>query len=399
VSRILFCWEIGGGLGHLFRLLHIGLELREKGHHILWALPRSEHAERILHHQGFRFDEAPVWRPPPKSFPLSLNYAQNLLRNGYWHSGSLRQNLIGWRRHLDSQRPDLVLAEHAPTALLAARGTGIPLAAIGTGFSVPPLTSPMPGLQGWFPIPESHLMNAERVFLEAANPVLQEMGQSPLCAVADIFQDVELFLCTFPEFDHYLSRTDPTYHGPVIYSSKETAPQWPSKSNDNIFVYLKSRDRAFQPVMELIRKSRLPTLAFVPDLDESKRQAFQQAHCIISSQPVDLRSARDRCRFAITCGGHNTGASMLLDGIPLLLCPRHLEQAVWAWRISKQGLAVMIDYFDPKPDYDGKIQVMLDCGTLQKQAGSLATKYSQDNPGERLERIAGRCAVLAGEHP
>jgi UDP:flavonoid glycosyltransferase YjiC (YdhE family) len=357
-------------------------------------LPAIEHAEQILRNHGFDYDQAPSWNPPPQFFPLSQNYAQNLLRNGYWHADSLRQNLMGSRRLLEVRGPDLVLAEHAPTVLLAARAAGIPRAAIGTGFALPPLTSPMPGLQAWFSIPEKHLLRKERTFLDTVNPVLREIGHSPLSAVADIFQGAEIFLCTYPEFDHYEHRENMTYWGPIIHSAQETTPQWPSGSADNIFVYMHSRDKAFRPLMDLVRRMQLPTLAFVPDLTERERRSLEGDGCVISPQAVDLRSARDHCRFAVTSGGHNAGALMLLQGIPLLLCPRNLEQEVWAYQISRQGLAVVISYFDLEPDYEGKISTMLNPGALADRVRVLSGKYRSIAPQEGIRRITNQCIAL-----
>jgi UDP:flavonoid glycosyltransferase YjiC (YdhE family) len=234
------------------------------------------------------------------------------------------------------------------------------------------------------------------MFLDTVNPVLKEIGHSPLSEVADIFQGAEVFLCTHPEFDHYGHRANMTYWGPVIYFAEEAVPQWPSESGDNIFIYMNSWHRAFQPLIDLVRKMKLPTLVYSPDFTDNEHHSLEGRSCVISLQPVDLRSARDHCRFAVTSGGHNTGALMLIQGIPLLLCPRHLEQAVWAYRISNQRLGVMISHFDSTPDYEGKMGRMLDPGGMTDRVRTLSQKYLPIAPQEEIRRIAERCIALAG---
>lgn len=392
--RILCCWELGGGLGHLFRLLPLGREFADRGCDVIYALPHTTGAEMLRGDHRCRVVQSPVWQPPPRSHPLSQTYAQNLLRNGYWHRESLQDQLKGWLGVFEACQPDLVVAEHAPSALLAVRKAGLPRAAIGTGFSLPSLMTPMAGLQPWFTLPEHHLLKIEREFLDCVNPALADVGAAPLAAVSEIFEGAERFLCTLPELDHYGARPDERYYGPVLYTSESFEADWPSDNRDNILVYLRPESRFFHPIIELLKEMRLPAVAFAPGVSEAERRRLGGETLSISPHPVNLKTAAVHCRLMIGHGGHNTGALMLLAGVPLFICPMQLEQAVWAYRICAQGLGAMVNFLDPEPDFKGKTESLLCARTVANHVRSFAGKWASFDPAKQVEETVEQC--LAG---
>ena len=180
--RILCCWEIGAGYGHLYRLFPLVEELINKEIEVLIVTKDLSRTKSIFDPLGVTCFQAPSIQTPPRQFPFSINYAQNLLRNGFWHTPSLQARLREWLELFDQFQPDLILAEHAPAALLAARLAGLRRAVIGTGFTIPPSVSPMPTIQPWFPVPRTRLIQSEEEFLSGVNPVLVEMGGKPFDA-------------------------------------------------------------------------------------------------------------------------------------------------------------------------------------------------------------------------
>ncbi len=392
--RILFCWEFGGGLGHVYRILPVGAEFLKQGCEVILAAAGLNPALKRQFPE-FSFVQPPAWELPPQPLPLSQNYGENLLKNGYRDADSLRKHLNAWAGLMDSHQPDLVVAEHAPTALIAARSKGIPRAAMGTGFSMPPLTDPMPGLQPWFKIPDQLLGLKEQKFLDTVNPVLKSAGCAPLASVADIFQESDRLLCTYPEFDHYPARENMPYQGPVVYSSPDIKPQWPSESHDNVFLYLNSDNRFLLPILAQLKILGLPVLAYIPGLTDLERQSMERSRLRIIPDPVNLADAGQRCRFAVSQGGHNTGALMLLQGVPLLLCPRQMEQAIWAYRIEEQDLGVMFSFFDQEPDYKRKIETILSSDRVRNRVRTLSIKYGRPDPRKRVEQLASRCIKSA----
>lgn len=353
-----------------------------------WESFLQDHAEQIV--------QAPIWQAPRKSHPLSQTYAENLSRNGYWHKDSLQDQLKGWLALLEDCRPDLILAEHAPSALLAARHANLPRAAIGTGFTIPPLEEPMPGFQPWFALPKQYLQESEQAFLDCVNTVLRELGAAPLHAVADIFEGAVRFLCTFPELDHYGVRADAAYCGPVIYTPQDRKESWTSNARDNVFIYLHANNPFFRPIIARIKEMQQPTVAFVPGLSDDERHSLQAGTLTIVNDPVNLKAAASHCQLMICHGGHNAGTLMLLAGVPLLICPSQLEQAIWAYRICEQGLGVMFNYFDSHPDIGKKLESAFTFPV--KPVADFAKKYDQFDSRVVVGDVASKCLELVGIH-
>ncbi len=395
MTRALFCWELGDGFGHLFRLAPIGQELVNRGCQVAYGIPDVIHGVACLRNHASKILRAPIWQTPPNVHPLSQTYSQNLLRNGYWHKESLHRQLRGWFTLFDVCQPDVILAEHAPTVLLAARKSGTPCIATGTGFSLPPLTTPMPGLQPWFTLPERYLIKCEKEFLSCVNPTLQDLGIPALTAVADLFEGAVQMLCTFPELDHYGARPDTRYWGPVVYTPQDKEATWPSGKRDNVFLYIKPEHRFFRQIIYLLKEMGLPTLVFAPGLDHEEQRALQGENLSISSHPVNLKTAATHCRLMISEGGHNTGVLMLLTGVPLFICPGQLEQAVWAHRVSEQGLCMTTGFFDPTADLKTRLEAMLSAGGVEDRTRSFAAKYAAFDPAKQVAEIAGQCLALS----
>ncbi len=395
MTRVFCGWELGGGLGHLFRLAPIGAELAKRGCRVSYAIPDITHGAPFLQNHADQILQAPVWQAPPNAQPLSQTYPQVLLRSGYWHRDALEKQLRGWLALFDAAQPDLLAAEHAPTALLAARMVGLPRAAIGTGFSLPPLTAPMPGLQPWFAIPDKYLGEREQEFLDCVNPTLKALGAPALTAAAEIFDGAERLLCALPELDHYGARADTRYWGPVLYTAEDCEPPLPSDERDNIFLYIKPTHRLFRPVVRLLKETGLPTLAFAPGLDADEQRALSSENFSVTVQPVNLKTVAARCRLMISHGGHNAGAFMLRAGVPLFICPMEVEQAVWAYRLRAQGLADAVNFFNPERNLKHKIESALSENAASQPVREFASRYATLDPGKQIAAIVEQCLFAA----
>ena len=81
------------------------------------------------------------------------------------------------------------------------------------------------------------------------------------------------------------------------------------------------------------------------------------------------------CGAAITQGGHNATALLLLGGMPPFLCPSHLEQQLLAYRLQEQGLALTVNYMNPAPDFSSKLDTL----ASGRGPGSSARAFSDDH--------------------
>src|SRR5438093_741056 len=119
------------------------------------------HAERFLGRRGFALLQAPVWLSEKRGLDLPVSYAEMLANFGFLDRAGLTGMAKAWRQLYTLVQPDLLVIDHAPTALLAARGTGTRRVLFGTGFCSPPRTSPIPSLRPWLNMSPERLLQSE----------------------------------------------------------------------------------------------------------------------------------------------------------------------------------------------------------------------------------------------
>ena len=341
---VLIAWELGGGYGHHYRISALADACRRVGAApVIAAAGGRRRLEPVAHDHPVI--EAPVMVPPPRRFPLSLSYAGNLLRNGWWHSDTLTGAVRGWLDLFEKTCPDRVIAEHAPAAVVAARIAGLPCTMVGTGFTVPPQASPLPSLHPWLAVPTPVLQRTERDFLDAISPLCAMYGFAPPQTAADLFRHADRLACCDPETDHYAAARRSSWIGPVLESATGVA----AATSPEIFVYLKAGNRFLEPMLAAVAATGRPALAHIPGMQPADRARHASATLTISEQPVDLSTVAPSCRLAVTDGGFNTAAFFLAAGVPLLCCPGWLEQACLAWQLATRGLARTFNFTTAAP--------------------------------------------------
>ena len=136
--KVLYAWEIGEDLGHVTQFLPLAFELRRRGHDVVTALRELPRAEEIIGRHGITMLQAPIWQgellDPPQ---LPISYAEILFFYGYLDASRLVAMIKAWVALISLVGPDIIIADHAPTALIAARVLGIPRATMGAGFFHP----------------------------------------------------------------------------------------------------------------------------------------------------------------------------------------------------------------------------------------------------------------------
>jgi hypothetical protein len=132
MARFLLSWEFGGGLGHAGRFKPLAQALMQRGHQVDLMLRDIVHTRALLADLDVRVLQAPVWLHQTVGVPTpTISLAEILMGNGYLQAGTLAGLVAGWQTVMDMLRPDVVVADYAPTATIAARIAGIPVATVG----------------------------------------------------------------------------------------------------------------------------------------------------------------------------------------------------------------------------------------------------------------------------
>ena len=135
MNMILLTWELGAGMGHLANLAPLAAGFVERGHRVVAALSDLSHADQAFAGLPVSFLQAPSRaRPAGRGDNRARTFAHILRDHGFADAGELRTRVEAWRNLYESVHPDLVVFDHSPTALLAARGLPLRRVLIGTGF-------------------------------------------------------------------------------------------------------------------------------------------------------------------------------------------------------------------------------------------------------------------------
>jgi hypothetical protein len=292
-------------------------------------------------------------------------------------------------------KPDLLIVDHGPTALLAAQGMGIRTVLLGNGFYVPPPVDPMPSMQPWLRVPETRLRASENKALETANAVLDGLGIEPLKSIPQLFDVKENFLCTFAELDPYRDGRDQAqYWGPINIGEWGAKPPWPSGEGKKVFAYLSKEAPDLEKILQTLSALACRSLVYVSRIAEAMVKKYSSSRLKFSSEPVDMDYVRSTCDGAVCHGGPGTTTALLLAGRPLLLLPLNLECVLLARSVEKQGSGLTIRPGQKGADYGKAIMRLLEEATFTVSAEAFAQRYADLDQKAQLEAMVERCEQI-----
>ncbi len=403
MHRFLFAWELGGGLGHTGHVVAAAKALQAAGHTCALALRDLRGLATI--DPG---PEIPVWQAPVCIHRYDglqeppLNYAEVLMRFGYLDKAMLSGLVRGWRELMRITGTDIVVADHAPSAILAAKTLGLRCAALGNAFTVPPLVSPTPGMRPWLQVPPGRLAGSDKNVLDNINQVLQEFGVPALRQLYEMFEVDDIVITNFVELDHY-ARLRPaadlervSFCGPIgAQVANAVAPPWPadSKNSKRIFAYLKPDYPHLAATLAALAACGEPCVIYGLGAD-NKALPANAANLHVSAQPIDIARAGAECTMGI-CHAGGTSAMLLHAGCPLLLLPTQLEQYLEGARISELGAGLVVNPEEKQPDIAGALTRLLADAQFAQHAKEFAARYRAWSPDKILSNTVARLIAAA----
>jgi len=354
-------------------------------------------AGAVFGEKRFSFFQAPFRiGGPARAILPTLTYAHILHNVGFEDAQQLATLTAAWRQLYELVKPDLIIFDHSPTALLAARGIIARKCIVGSGFFIPPDESPLPTLSPGHSGNLEELLRDETRILSTMNGVAKRWDQRPLERITQLYSEVdESFLLTFQELDHYPHRRPATYWG-SWNNTAGAAPKWPSGSGKRIFAYLKSTPTA-PDILRFLNELGKPTIAVMPEMDHSLRQHLDAPTLRIENHPLDLHAAARDCDLAILNGNYASTVCIMLGGKPTLQIPMYLEQTIFAKRVSALGAGLDVD---PRKIHEvaGGLQRLLSQDRFTAAAREFAQQYCGFDVQAQLGRIIDRIERLVVRH-
>ena len=377
MAHIHLCWELGGGLGHAGRLKMLAQALLERGHRVSMSLRDLVQTHRVLADLDVPVYQAPVWLHQAMGVPpAQASLAEILFMCGYLDPGALRGMVRGWRTLFDQLRPELVVADYAPTAILAARSLGLPSASVGIGFYSPPPGRALPPLRDWEAIPAARLQGAEARLLQTANTILEEHRAPPLQWGAELLLGDQQLLCTWPELDHYGRQPDgQRWLGPSFLPQTGEKPQWPAGEGPKVFAYLKSAHPDHEPLLKALVAEGCRVLCYLPEIAAGRPPPVTSPLLHYAKAPVSLQEAYREAALCICHAGEATLVQALLAGVPVLLLPMQAEQFLMSRQVDHTGAGLNAAMLARPVDWRRQLRRMLEEDGWRQAAQAFALRY------------------------
>jgi hypothetical protein len=323
------------------RLRPLAISLLARGHRVCFAARDLSNVSKVFGELDVQFVQAPWNSNRTQIIQPVITYADLLLNVGFAAETSLTSHVKAWQSLFQLIKPDLVICDNSPTALLAARGERFVITTVSSGFFCPVDESPLRHLRPLAPEFHSRARDNEHRLLDVLNQNLAHRSLPPLDRVTQLYHDERIhhFLLTFAELDHFTGRPQTKYWGTWPFGMSGAGFERPAQGNC-VFAYLKPFP-ALMNVLEDLSTAPFRTVAYVAGLNDQDRNRLQSASLHLSTSPINITEAAEKCNAALTNATHATCIAMLLKGKPLIHVPQFFEQQLFAEATGRLGVSVV----------------------------------------------------------
>lgn len=385
----LLAWEAGGGRGHVVPLRTIAEAVSDRFTFDA-ALCELEHKDELA---AFCEPVQGPWLPYSGEYresqgnPPSATWGEVLADIGFRRPEILRECIGWWQGVIRECDISLVIADHAPCALLAARGLGVPSIAIGAGYWLPP-----PNMDA-FPVllPRfSRLLYDEAETVDIVNSVVPEFGIPKLRRLPEIYEASDQLVFSLDMLDPYREWRKQPLLPPIVGGTVE-----PASGGDEIFVYFSTTEKSDPGLMEAIGSLGVPVRAFIPGLDALLAEGLARRGVIVERSAVPPDLVAERSRLIINAAQHGTLCLGLGAGLPQVAVPQQREQLYNALAAERRGVLVNVEKEDRSAERFRSI--VLDAyedAAMARRARDLAEELRPHFQQNRRKLIRRRLAAV-----
>ena len=295
--RILHAWEIGDGRGHT-------RNMRGLAAHPLLA--QYDHAFKTI--RADPIDIRPYIKPGQPW--QARSFADVLTVMGYGNKRILQRRLDKWRKAIDEARPDVIIAESAPTAILAARG-GPRVIAVGTPYG----------------LPLTHL----ECFPDFNAAGIALLPHDKLPAPREFETHAVVPFC-YPSMDMYQAHRRDACTGPLV--EIPVMPEVPHAT----FAYLSAKHPQIKAILAALAALSGPVRAYV----DGKR--FRSQGNLTILQAFDLVDEMARCTRVVHHAAMGISQAALVAGRAQFAFPYHVENMQNWLKLCAHGTALGAGY-------------------------------------------------------
>lgn len=328
-------------MGHLVPLALVASDMVSKGHKVTFIASDIVNAPQYLAERGIAWMQAPYLRPQGPR-PKLDNHADILRMVGYETAPRFHALLGAWRATLASLKADRVICEYAPTAQLAARSLGMSCVCIDNGFSMPPVSDPMPPLRLHEPANVESLKASEAHVLNVINSVMEKLGARGLARFSALYED-EVWYRNWTEFNHFGPHSPDRHLGQIFGDTGGVEPQWTEGPGKKMFAYVKG-DHPFAPeILHAAASYGFRVLAYLPGRKPDViARLVATGRIVVSPAPVRISALEDDVEIGIWQSPTGGVGHSLEKGMRMLFLPSQAEQFLACTAVERSGVPAKV---------------------------------------------------------
>lgn len=389
VRRALLAWEFGAGRTHAVNLLGVAKRLRAAGVECLATLYDLRFAEEFSA-LAIPAIQNYVW-PARRRAPLGWREREvrslgDVLANlGVAHPDALRSAIAHYQNLFYLFRPDVILAETAFGAILAARGR-IPVIAFGNAPCLPPLEgngfalrAGQTGGPSW----------PNEVVAQGISEGLALCGRPGLARLSDILAIEGLYPYGPAAFDLYGGKRATPVLPPYLPDVERPVPL---SRGEEIFAYLHDLVQGSDAFMQALHDVRRPMRLFIPGLSKAYRDSLGARGVVVEDRSVPASTLVARARCVLHHGGTQLTTLCLAAGVPQLVLAKELDNELCGRFVVGRGLGVENHVARVTADWVTEhMRAVFDDDAMKRRALEAAPEFAEwirEDPSKIVARAA-----------
>lgn len=383
-KSVLLVNELGTGFGHATNLLAIGRALADLGYQVTCAMADLVHPAVLLRQAGFAVLQAPTW--PSVGHGETGCYADILALIGFENAPALTLMTAGWQDLIGLVKPDLIVADHSPTAALAAFGVN-PVVMLGNGFTLPPDNL------GEYPMlaPDAAPLVPQSRLLEVIHEVQGNRQRPAPETLPGLLSAAFRGVLSLPELDVYADiraeETLPPLADLPVYT--------PRRAAGSVYAYLTDYHRELRTIADALVEVDADVACYVSGHADIAG-VLERGGVELLDEPADLTVILPQVSVVVSHASMGMAHAGLVAGRPQLVLPHDLEKECTARALDALGVCVSLHSAFDSDDIVQSIEQLLGPGSHEDHAAVCAQAVLAREPVDALAVIVEACVELMG---
>lgn len=383
MKKILLALEQGNNYGHAAIASVLASMLMARGHEVVVAGPAHELAAAVFKDVPYRLVQAPLCRLPVAPRPVFpwASLATVLWDLGLGQPQRTQPLFDAWRAIYDEVKPDAIVFNAAPFAMLAAIGRGVTRIQIGHPYDAPPPVSPIPSFQFWTRVPKTQAQAFEAKFQAV---LVQALGiEDRYACLGELIRPDHSLLISVPELDPY-GNEGRHYVGPIPPPRGGTPVAWRAPHSRKALAYLRAEHTHVPLIAQTLAGLYDEVVITCPDVPDAALARFKGSHVQLFREFINVGGLLAQSHLIVThAGGFLTQG--VVHGIAQVALPTQYEQLTRSRLLATAGLGIMALPRNPRACVDA-IRIATNTPLLTARVAEAGRRHADlaARPGERI---------------